>query len=184
MMSDVLTVWRIVHEAYLDSAFSGIGAELYGGRFNSPGHKAVYTSGSLSLAVLEMLIQAGARHRLREHWCIPASIPTESVHRADTSAFPSGWDAIPYGRASQHFGDRWIAEGSGVALAIPSVVIPQEWNYLLNPLHSAFERMTIGEPVRIPIDNRLIDQATAAAGTPRTSRSRRSASISSLSSGE
>jgi RES domain-containing protein len=172
-MSDVLTVWRIVHEAYLDSAFSGIGAELYGGRFNSPGHKAVYTSGSLSLAVLEMLVQVNARHRLHQHWCIPASIPVESIQRADASTLPHGWNAIPYGRASQDFGDQWITQGSSVALAIPSVVIPQESNYILNPLHTAFERVALGEPIPIPIDRRMVDQATAEAGTSRTRRVKR-----------
>jgi RES domain-containing protein len=156
-MSDVLTVWRIVHEAYLESAFSGIGAELYGGRFNSPGNRVVYASGSLSLAVLEMLVQANARHRLHQHWCIPASIPMESMQRADASTLPPGWDAIPYGRASQEYGDRWITQGSSIALAIPSVVVPQEWNYLLHPLHADFQQVTIGEAIRIPIDRRLTD---------------------------
>jgi RES domain-containing protein len=168
-MADVLTVWRIVHEAYLESAFSGIGAEMYGGRFNNPGHRIVYASGSLSLAVLEMLVQANARRRLYQHWCIPASIPAESVERGGPSVLPAGWDAIPYGRASQQFGDRWIAEGRNVALGIPSVVVPQEWNYVINPMHEHFPLVTIGAPVRIPIDGRLIDQATAAEGASRMS---------------
>lgn len=171
-MSDVLNVWRIVHEAYLDSAFSGIGAELYGGRFNSPGRRVVYTSGSLSLAILEMLVQANARHRLHEHWCIPATIPMDTVTLRDRRPLVNGWDAIPYGRASQEFGDQWIKAAPAVALEVPSVVVTAESNYLINPLHEDYGRVVIGEPIRIPIDRRLTAQAAAEA-SPRTRRSRR-----------
>jgi len=53
----MLTVWRLVTARFADTAFSGDGARLYGGRWNRKGVPLVYAAGSQSLAMLEMLVQ-------------------------------------------------------------------------------------------------------------------------------
>jgi RES domain-containing protein len=152
---DIVTVWRIVDPRYADRAYSGDGAEKFGGRFNGRGRKLVYASGSLSLALLELLVQAGRRERLAGHRCIPAGLPRDHIEVVTASDLPAGWDGRPYGRASQDFGDAWIASGRSLALQVPSVVNPFESNVLVNPLHPDFGELRIGRAVPLPLDPRL-----------------------------
>ena len=152
-----MTVWRIVDPAYLSTAFSGIGAERYGGRFNSKGRRAVYAAGSISLAMLEMLVQANKRRRLIGHLCISATFDDSQVETLKADELPDGWDARPYMRMSQDVGDAWLDEGRALVLRVPSVVIPQEYNYVINPLHSEAGLIKVGTPFPAPFDTRLVE---------------------------
>lgn len=151
-----MQVWRITSPTYVDSAFSGIGAEVFGGRFNSPGHKVVYTAGSLALAVLELLVQVNKRERLRGYVCMSATFDDAAIETVPH--VPEGWDARPYTRASQEIGDRWLKEQRSLVLRVPSVVIPQEYNYLINPLHPDFKDVEIGDAFAAPFDARLMQR--------------------------
>lgn len=153
----MLTVWRIVGPAYVDDAFSGEGAELHGGRFNSKGRKVVYTAGSISLTLLELLVQAGKKERLAGHLCLPATFDEAHVELLVRTDLPAGWDARPYTRVSQEIGDQWWEEQRSLVLGVPSVVVPQEYNYLINPLHPAFDEIEIGSAFPAPFDRRLIE---------------------------
>lgn len=149
-----ITVWRIVDPKHAADAFSGIGAEILGGRFNSKGRRLVYTAGSVSLALLELLVQANKRSRLREYLCIPATFDASQVEVHDAD-LPNGWDARPYTHVSQHFGDRWLEEERSLVLRVPSVVVPQEYNYLINPAHPEMGTVEIGDAFPAPFDDRL-----------------------------
>jgi RES domain-containing protein len=149
------TVWRIVDPKYAESAFSGIGAEIAGGRFNSKGRRMVYTAGSVSLAMLEQLVQANKRRRLRGHVCIPVTFEETFVEAHDADSLPKGWDARPYRHASQDFGDRWLREQRSLVLCVPSVVVPQEYNYLINPSHPDMGAVEIGDAFLTPFDVHL-----------------------------
>jgi RES domain-containing protein len=150
----LITVWRIVSRMHLDTAFSGIGAQLVGGRFNSVGRRLVYTSGSISLAMLEMLVQANERSRLSGHVCVSARFDEQMVESHEKDELPAGWDARPYARVTQEFGDIWINEARSLVLRVPSVVVPQEYNYLINPLHPHINRLETGTDISTPFDNR------------------------------
>ena len=151
-----LTVWRITAPEYAGTAYSGEGARLWGGRFNRPGHRVVYASGSLALAALEVLAGAGDRSRLRGYLAVEATFDEGHVEVLEAAALPQGWDARPYAAASQAVGDRWLEEGRSVVLRVPSVVVPREWNYLLNPAHPLFEEVEVGPPSVAPFDPRLL----------------------------
>jgi RES domain-containing protein len=153
----LITVWRIVDPLYAGNAFSGIGAEAYGGRFNSKGRKVVYASGSLSLAMLEMLVQANKRSRLAGHLCISAAFDDSAVEILSRDHLPEGWDARPYTNVSQRIGDEWWDEKRSLVLRVPSVIVPQEHNYLIDPTHPNFGEVAIGEAFPIPFDSRLIE---------------------------
>ncbi|MEX0646619.1 MAG: RES family NAD+ phosphorylase [Balneolaceae bacterium] len=149
-------VWRICHEQYQDSAFSGEGARKYGGRFNTEGNSAVYTSGFLSLALLEMLVQVNKRSILSNFVMISADIPEHFIYSPDESVLPEKWNQIPYEKESQLFGDKWLAAPDAApVLKIPSVVVPTEFNYVINPLHSAVKDWTYSSPENLPFDRRL-----------------------------
>ena len=150
----MLTVWRLVTVHYAASAFSGDGARLYGGRWNRKGVSMVYTSGTQSLAMLEMLVQDDP---LRAHYVvIPASIPDPvAVERIAVEDLPAGWRRLEARTQLQERGSTWALCLSSAVLAVPSAVIPAESNYLLNPLHPDFAQIEIGEPQAFVTDQRF-----------------------------
>jgi RES domain-containing protein len=152
----MIRAWRIVREARAAEAFNGEGARQYGGRWNSPGVAAVYTSEHQSLAALEMLVHLQPRGSLR-FVVFPVEFAEELVERLPDSALPPYWRAEPPGAATMKIGDAWARSARTVALAVPSVVVPQETNYLLNPLHSAFSQIRVGKPLDFSFDPRLIE---------------------------
>lgn len=150
-----LTVWRICHRNYRKEAFTGEGARIYGGRFNSPGHTAVYTSGTLSLALLELLVRQQDRRRLGEMITFRVTVQSDFVETLQAEELPDGWDVAPYGRQTREIGDRWLKNRPALALRVPSAVVPYEYNCLLNPAHPAFDELSIQEMTDFSLDPRL-----------------------------
>lgn len=153
----IVQIWRITDKNYADSAFSGEGARLWGGRFNSPGTPAVYASGSLSLALLEILVQTNDRSNLKKKILFRVEIPAEIVHAPPPDKLPKKWNNIPVSKDSQFYGDRWISEKIYPVLRVPSVVVPQEYNYLINPLHNLVRKISFPDAQPLPVDPRFFD---------------------------
>ncbi len=149
-------VWRITQKKYASDAFSGEGARLYGGRFNSAGYPAVYTSGSLSLALLESLAQTNDREFFSSCVYVYADIPESIIQEYKTEMLPDGWDAIPCEPVSQQFGDEWLSAAKFAVLKVPSAVLSVEWNYVINPKHPDFSKISFAEEGELPLDERLM----------------------------
>ncbi|MDR2213997.1 MAG: RES family NAD+ phosphorylase [Pseudomonadales bacterium] len=152
------TLWRLLTARYAQQAFTGEGARLYGGRWNRKGTPLVYTAGSQALAVLEMLAQDDA---LRAPYVmIAASLPaTLKIERITPQDLPADWRAPAARAETQSLGSAWAKRQSSAILAVPSVIIPDEYNYLLNPLHPSFAKIKIGEAREFVIDRRLLDKS-------------------------
>jgi len=150
-----MQVWRLVKEKYTDSAFSGEGARRGGGRFNSPGRPVVYTSESLALAELEILVHLPTSRLLASYVTFRARLPDEAIETLDRTTLPSNWRESPVPRSVQAVGDAWVQSGASLALRVPSAVVPAENNVLINPDHPRFEEMTIEGPFDPDIDDRL-----------------------------
>lgn len=150
-----MTVWRICLSKYVDSALSGSGAEQYGGRFNSPGRPVVYTSGSLSLALLEILVQANATERMSDQVCIPVHVDESMIENYSAEDLPEGWNSVPYTHLSQRIGDQWLTAQRSPVLRVPSVVVPLEYNYLINPRHPGGKAISVRPSFPVPFDSRL-----------------------------
>lgn len=150
------TGWRIVKTRLAARAFDGEGARRYGGRWNSPGTRIVYTSQTISLAVLELLVHLQASPPLTSYALRSARFDARLVSALDRSSLPSDWRAFPAPSALQRIGDAWIAGGSSVVLEVPSAIVEDESNYLINPAHPDFRRLRIGPPVRFRLDPRLL----------------------------
>ena len=148
------TVWRLLSARYAESAFSGDGARLYGGRWNRKGVPMVYTAGSQSLAMLELLVQD---EPLRARYVmIPAMLPRNlRIERLAPEQLPGDWRGLAARESLQAIGTGWAKRQSSPVLAVPSAVIPSETNYLLNPLHPAFGKIEIGKPQEFITDLRL-----------------------------
>lgn len=150
----MLTVWRLTTARFAKSAFSGEGARLYGGRWNTKGVSVVYTAATQSLAMLEMLVQdepLRARYVMIEVR-IPKSVTIERIKPGD---LPSGWREIISREKLQAIGSQWAIKRSSAVLAVPSALVPAETNYLLNPLHADIRRIRFGKPRSFRTDPRL-----------------------------
>jgi RES domain-containing protein len=130
------TAWRICKEKHSKHAFSGEGARLFGGRWNSPGTSVVYVAGSQSLAALEMLVHLSAADLLGKYVLIPVEIEESFI--AEIPLLPKSWRAYPAPTEMRIIGDEWAHSGSSVALRVPSTLVPSEANFLLNPQHADF----------------------------------------------
>ena len=149
------TVWRITTRRFVESAFSGEGARLFGGRWNRPGQPLVYTAESRSLALLEMMVQD---EPLRAHYVlIPAVLSAAiSIEYMAATALPKGWRLFEEREQLQALGASWLRESRTCVLAVPSAVVPAEFNFLINPLHPDFSRIAVGKPEALDTDLRLI----------------------------
>ena len=148
-----MTSWRLTKADYAASAFDGEGARLYGGRWNSPGRRVVYAAGSLALAALEILVHIRRRGELQGYVKFRLEFADELMSTVD--ALPADWRQGRAPDSTRAVGDRWLAAGETPILRVPSVVIPEEWNYLLNPQHPRFCEVEIGPPTPFTFDPRL-----------------------------
>jgi RES domain-containing protein len=151
-----VSAWRIVKRKLAREAFSGEGARLYGGRWNSPGVSVVYTAESQSLAALELLVHLENSDLLHEYVVIEARLEASLVTRIPKASLTKDWRANPPPADARAIGDAWIAEEPSPVLELPSAIIPSEKIFLLNPQHAEFSRIEIGEPVRFEFDLRLM----------------------------
>ncbi len=118
-------------------AFSGKGGLYTAGRWNSGGAPVVYAADSIPLAYLEVLAHLAGRPEF-ERWLFEIDIPDHLIETRPASSLPDGWYFRPAGPASQSIGDRWLKEQRSVALRVPSVIVRQNWNVLINPQHPEF----------------------------------------------
>jgi RES domain-containing protein len=152
------SAWRIVRATLVSSAFSGEGARVYGGRWNSQGTAVIYVSEHESLAALELLVHltplpADDRYRsFRIEWedKLTEYFPVKNLR--------ANWNAEPPTVQTMQIGDDWVHAGKSVALAVPSVLSTSEMNFLLNPKHPDFKKIKISQPVEFRFDSRLLNR--------------------------
>ena len=150
-----LTAWRIAKRKHAKTAFTGEGARLFGGRWNNPGTSIVYTAQSQSLAVLEMLVHLDTPELLGKYVLFEVGIDDPLITHVDPSTLPRTWRADPPPSRVRAIGDDWINAGTSAVLRVPSVLVPTENNFLLNPRHKDFSGLRISEPMPFRFDSRL-----------------------------
>lgn len=157
--------WRLVKTAYADHAFDGEGAFRFGGRWNSRGQRMVYVSGSLSLALLEILVHLDPADALPALSAIPVGLPDSFTATKSFSRLEDLNGSLPWALGqTRAWGDAWLAAQRSVALQVPSSIVPIEHNFLLNPEHSDFAKLQIGEPEIFTLDDRLAPDPPKPAG--------------------
>ena len=163
----MITAWCICLAQRARTAFTGDGARLYGGRWNSPGMRMIYTSATRSLAALEVLVHTDDPGDLAALNCVVIPVEIPERHIREVAALPRRWWVYPALPANARLGDRWIASGASPVLRVPSAAVRAEWNYLLNPVHPAFTSLRIGKPERFAFDSRLTGSTHGKAKTAR-----------------
>jgi RES domain-containing protein len=150
-----MRLWRICRAIHAAGAFSGEGARLFGGRWNSQGVRVVYTSTSLALAAIETFVHLEPNLRPDDLVSIAAEMPEDlASERLDPKSLPRKWHESRDESLSR-FGDRWIRRGKTAALFVPSAAIRGDWNVLLNPQHADFPQLEIGKPTAFEFDLRM-----------------------------
>ena len=140
-------LWRIASDTpdYVAQDLSGKGAETTGGRWNRKGLAVVYATGTASLAALETIVHFAAASLPLNRFLVRIDLPDDlwSARRTATAAsLDVGWNAVPAGRVSLDFGDAWLKDPAGsLVLEVPSVVVPEESNVLLNARHPQIKRV-------------------------------------------
>lgn len=142
-----MRLWRIGTETreYPADDLSGAGAAKKPGRWNADSEPAVYCSPNLALAVLETVAYVEDAGLPLNKYIIAIEVPDDIWAKRETLAatsLPAGWDAIPAGRASVRAGSAWLSSQCSAILCIPSAIVPEEQNSIINPLHSEAARIS------------------------------------------
>jgi RES domain-containing protein len=151
--------FRIARTPYAD--LSGEGARLYGGRWNRPGLPAVYTASSRALSVLEMLVHLQPRRLPRDLQLFTIEMPDDAPSEVlAAERFPPDWRAIGSSFCLDA-GDEWLRRGREAVLWVPSAVVPDEYNAILNPNHRDAGRIQVVHRQPFGFDPRLLALAGA-----------------------
>jgi len=138
----VLTAWRIGDPNGAYPIFDATGSTLYPGRWNTAASPVLYASEHYSTAMLEKLVHGSGQLPPNQH-CIEITIPNGIGYEVVEPAQLPGWDD-PGGGVSRAFGAEWQRSRRSLLLIVPSVVARMERNFLLNPEHPEFPRVTCG----------------------------------------
>ena len=148
-----MKAFRVAKARYADSVdilLSGEGAREWGGRFNSPGVRAVYCSTTLSLAALEILVHAPRVEVLPEYRFLEVYVPDEVIEHLEV---------VDIGEATESIGDTRLGVGGILGFSVPSFVIPLERNLVLNPEHPDFPGLVTHGTIRsLQLDRRLLSR--------------------------
>lgn len=132
------SVWRIAVDTsnYSADDLSGEGAKRSGGRWNRVGLPMVYCSSNIALCVLETIVHIETDDLPLNRYLVEIQIPESIWKSRDVLAHPTvGWDARPCSATSLNIGATWMQQRKSALLFIPSVIVPEEFNILINPLH-------------------------------------------------
>jgi RES domain-containing protein len=151
------TAFRLVKTKFAADPLSAEGARLYGGRWNSPGYAVVYFAESISLAVLEILVHVESARLLEAYSVIRIDFEETDFQSIALDHLPETWGDAPVPVETQKLGDEWLESAESLLLRVPSVVVPQEHVFLLNPHHTSRARLLVTAPVPFRFDSRLFN---------------------------
>lgn len=155
-----VSLWRVAADTPLWTAedMAGKGAAHKGARWNNAGEHVTYTATSISLAAWETRAHFGKGSKLPwNRYLVRVDVPDDVwVAREILSRPPAvGWDAIPEGLVSRTVGSAWLSSGRTALFAVPSVIIAEEDNVLINPAHPDASRITATKVRRFIYDHRV-----------------------------
>jgi RES domain-containing protein len=151
-----MKAWRLAKARH--KSLDGIGGEVAEGRWHRRGQRIVYAAASPSLAVLEVLVHLDLPPELLpdDYVLVGINIPDNiEIKRIGTRELPAGWNS-PDGAAARAVGERWLDGRESAIMLVPSVIVPEESNVLINPRHSDAARIVEGSSRRFDFDLRLL----------------------------
>jgi len=153
-----MKVFRIEREKFLNTTLSGIGASMDdGNRWNSRFTRLVYTAESRALALLEVAVHLDLSEDLpTDRFLVEIEIPDDvMVQEIQPESLPIDWSEHPPTSSTQAIGDDFVQQNTALLLRVPSCLVPDEFNYLINPHHAAISRVQVCKTLAMGIDGRL-----------------------------
>lgn len=153
-----MKVYRIAKRQFIND-LSGEGARRYGGRWNRKGSSVLYTASSRALATVEYLVHLPMALAPKD-LCIAELVisDTIAIEQIELSQLSDGWDEHPAPSALAMLGEMWLRQAQSAVLKVPSAVVKDEWNLLINPLHADFTQISIQSVESYQFDKRLLRQ--------------------------
>jgi RES domain-containing protein len=150
-----MIVFRLLNKNY-GSGLSGKGAEIAGGRWNSPGNPVIYTSESRALCTAEVAVNLPLGNIPSGYDIISIFIPDHiAITEIREDHLPSGWKVFPLLTITQKIGDQLIIQNKFPVIKVPSAVVPGDFNYLINPRHPDFGTIKIIKTEPYEFDERF-----------------------------
>ncbi|WP_036177544.1 RES family NAD+ phosphorylase [Massilia sp. 9096] len=152
-----MRLWRIAQRKYaLDRLCAG--SALYGGRWNPVGMPALYCGASIAICALEKFVHVG-QAPLPPLVLVAVDFPDEcDIFTPAASELPTGWDELPTSTSVQGLGRAWLERSETLAMRVPSVVLPEESNVIVNPLHPDYVRVKLTMLRPFTFDRRMYKQ--------------------------
>jgi RES domain-containing protein len=149
-----MILYRLTRCIYAND-LSGSGARLYGGRWNSEGKPVIYLASNRSLAVLEALVHLPPVDMPYEYCMVTIEVP-EDFQNIDEKTLPLNWQDPADQDALKLIGNIFLFERKNLMLKVPSAIVNQEFNFMLNPLHPSAAKIKVKDAQPFNFDNRLI----------------------------
>lgn len=135
---------------------TGTGARLYGARWNTEGQSMLYLASSRSLAVLEVLVHLPPL-LIPDNYCVAEiEVPETSIFHLDIATLPVNWQDISPPRKLKQIGDDFLIKHEFLMMRVPSIIVPAEYNYLLNPNHPDLKKVKLISKTSFSFDERLL----------------------------
>lgn len=139
-----MSIWYRTHNALSAKiVFSGDGGLFTAGRWNHKGRKVTYCSNSIALCTLEWLAHNGLSVSDFSYFKFSINIPNSLIKTLTIKEIPKDWKKSPSSNATRDFSEEHLFNQTNyLAIAVPSVMIPEEYNLVINPLHINFQEIT------------------------------------------
>jgi len=152
----LIRLYRVLRKTYARTPFDGEGAFRYGGRWSSPGTRLSYASEHQSLAMLEYFVHLDVGDPPVDLVLAVAGVPDDLAReRVDTSKLPANWRESAAPPELARLGDEFARRGANCLLVVPSVLAPNENNWLINPEHPDYKRIVVREVEPLSYDPRM-----------------------------
>lgn len=149
-----MIVYRLTKSKYKDQ-LSGVGAEKYGGRWNNKGKQVIYTGESRALCTAEIAVHSPLGIVPSDYFVQSIEIPKLKMLEIFPEDLNLNWRNFPHEISTKHLGDDFIDENKYLVMKVPSAVIQDEFNYLINPHHKNFPRIKLLKIEEFNFDKRL-----------------------------
>jgi len=149
-----MNVYRISKSKYKND-LEGIGAKIAGGRWNNIGIACIYTSESRALAVLAYAANIELDLMPRALHMTTCEIPEKEFYTFEEKDFPGDWNMMPSPQSTKDFGSIYLKDINILGIKVPSTIIPDEFNYLINPASKILSTITILESKDYVFDTRV-----------------------------
>ena len=150
-----MRLYRITKTQYIND-LSGEGSRLYGGRWNKAGDAMLYFSQNLSLSLLEIIVHVDYAQLPLDYSFLEVEIPDSNIKKIQSIDFiEPKWSTEKAVNQLQMLGSNWLKKKESLAMMVPSAVMNQENNIIVNPFHKDFEKLKIIRTDKMDFDPRL-----------------------------